>query len=153
MNTLTTTQELDSARNFYRGQKLPKAALKIMDAATAELKNSAATSPALQPGGLAPDFILPGVDGRSVRLYTELERGPVVLVFNRGGWCPYCKIHLRGFLLGILYLLILLVVWGACGAIAWYVAPEDRRWTFLWLAFLLLGPLSRLSFLPPRFCF
>ena len=97
MNTLTTTQELDSARNFYRGQKLPKAALKIMDAATAELKNSAATSPALQPGGLAPDFILPGVDGRSVRLYTELERGPVVLVFYRGGWCPYCKIHLRGF--------------------------------------------------------
>lgn len=55
--------------------------------------------------------------------------------------------------LGILYLLILLVVWGACGAIAWYVAPEDRRWTFFWLAFLLLGPLSRLSFLPPRFCF
>jgi peroxiredoxin len=32
-----------------------------------------------------------------VRLYTELKRGPVVLVFYRGGWCVYCKIHLRGF--------------------------------------------------------
>ena len=97
MNTLTTTQELDSTRNLYRDQKLPKAALKIMDAATAELVNNAAVSHALQPGDIAPDFILPNVDGRSVRLYSELERGPVVLVFYRGGWCPFCNIHLRGF--------------------------------------------------------
>jgi peroxiredoxin len=97
MSTLTTTQELNSARNFYRSQKIPKLALKIMDAATAELENNAAAYLALQPGDIAPDFILPDVDGRSVRLYSELERGPVVLVFYRGGWCPYCKIHLRGF--------------------------------------------------------
>jgi peroxiredoxin len=97
MDILTTTQELDSARNFYRGQKIPKPALKIMDAAMAELENNAVASRALKPGDIAPDFILPDVDGRSVRLYTELEQGPVVLVFYRGGWCPYCKIHLRGF--------------------------------------------------------
>jgi peroxiredoxin len=97
MNTLTTTQELDSTRNLYRDQKLPKLALEIMDAATAELVNNAAVSHALQPGDIAPDFILPEVDGRSVRLYSELQRGPVVLVFYRGGWCPFCNIHLRGF--------------------------------------------------------
>ena len=96
MSTFTTTQEIDSARNFYRGQKIPKPALDIMDAATAELEDNAAACHALQPADIAPDFILPDVDGRSVRLYTELERGPVVLVFYRGGWCPYCKIHLRG---------------------------------------------------------
>lgn len=97
MNTLTTTQELDSARNFYRGQKIPKPALEIMDAATTELEKKAAANHALQVGDIAPDFILPNVDGRSVRLYTELDQGPVVLVFYRGGWCPYCNIHLRGF--------------------------------------------------------
>src|SRR5271165_825240 len=97
MNILTTTQELDSARILYRDHKLPKAALKIMDAATAELENNAVASHALQLGDIAPDFILPDVDGRSVRLYTQLKQGPVVLVFYRGGWCPYCKIHLRGF--------------------------------------------------------
>ena len=97
MNAPTTTQELDSARNLYRDQKLPKPALEIMDAATAELENNAAASHALQPGDIAPDFILPNVDGRSVRLYSELERGPVVLVYYRGGWCPFCNIHLRGF--------------------------------------------------------
>ena len=97
MDTLTTTQELDTTRNLFRFEKLPKPALAIMDAAAAELENNAAASHALQPGAIAPDFILPNVDGRSMRLYTELERGPVVLVFYRGGWCPFCNIHLRGF--------------------------------------------------------
>jgi len=96
MNTLTTTQELASTRNLLRNEKLPKSALAIMDAVTAELENNAANH-ALQPGDIAPDFILPNADGRSMRLYTELERGPVVLVFYRGGWCPFCNIHLRGF--------------------------------------------------------
>ena len=97
MKPLTTTQELDATRALYRDQKLPKTALEIMDAATADLENNAAASHALQPGDIAPDFILPNVDGSSVRLYSELEEGPVVLVFYRGGWCPYCNIHLRGF--------------------------------------------------------
>lgn len=93
----TTTQEMDAARNYYRGESIPKPALKIMDAATAELETSGTAAGALKPGDTAPDFILPNVNGRSVRLYTELERGPVVVVFYRGGWCPYCNIHLRGF--------------------------------------------------------
>lgn len=97
MKPPTTTQELESARNFYRGNKIPGPALEIMDAATEELQRSAAASRAIKTGDAAPDFILPNVDGRIVRLYTELEGGPVVLVFYRGGWCPYCNIHLRGF--------------------------------------------------------
>ena len=97
LKPLTTTQELDATRALYRDHKLPKSAMEIMDAATADLENNDAASRALQPGDTAPDFILPNVDGRSVRLYSELEEGPVVLVFYRGGWCPYCNIHLRGF--------------------------------------------------------
>ncbi len=97
MNTLTTTQELEATRNLFRNDKLPKPAVEIFDAARAELERSAAASHALQAGATAPDIILPNVDGRSVRLYTELQRGPVVLVFYRGGWCPFCSLHLRGF--------------------------------------------------------
>lgn len=47
--------------------------------------------------------------------------------------------------LGILTILMLLVIWGLCGWIAWIVAPEDRRWTFFWLTFLLFGPLGILA--------
>jgi peroxiredoxin len=52
-------------------------------------------SPGLQVGAEAPDFTLADADGRRVRLYRELVRGPVVLVFFRGAWCPYCNMHLR----------------------------------------------------------
>ncbi|CAH2604603.1 Redoxin domain-containing protein [Rhodovastum atsumiense] len=47
------------------------------------------------PGTPAPDFILPDQDGREVSLSRELGRGPVVLTFFRGGWCPFCTITLR----------------------------------------------------------
>jgi NAD(P)-dependent dehydrogenase (short-subunit alcohol dehydrogenase family) len=48
----------------------------------------------VKPGALAPDFMLPDAQGRCVRLQTLLRQGPVVLVFYRGGWCPYCNLHL-----------------------------------------------------------
>ena len=52
---------------------------------------------ALGVGETAPDFELPGVDGRPVRLASLLERGPVVLTFYRGAWCPYCNTQLRDY--------------------------------------------------------
>ncbi len=97
MPALTTTQEIDAARHRYRTGKIPADTLKVMDAATSQLAASGAVNNALTVGDLAPDFILPDVHGGTVRLYTALERGPVVLVFYRGGWCPYCNLHLRGF--------------------------------------------------------
>jgi peroxiredoxin len=30
-----------------------------------------------------------------VRLADRLERGPVVLIFYRGAWCPFCNLQLR----------------------------------------------------------
>lgn len=33
--------------------------------------------------------------GKEVSLYDELEKGPVVIVWYRGGWCPYCNLQLQ----------------------------------------------------------
>lgn len=41
-------------------------------------------------GDLAPDFTLEDQSGRQVTLSAEVEMKPVVLVFYRGYWCPYC---------------------------------------------------------------
>lgn len=65
----------------------------VMDKAAADLA-AAMPSPGLEVGDEAPDFSLPNALGRRVRLYHELARGPVVLVFFRGAWCPYCNMHL-----------------------------------------------------------
>lgn len=39
----------------------------------------------------APDFKAKNQEGKTVHLYDELKKGPVVLVFYRGQWCPYCN--------------------------------------------------------------
>ena len=47
--------------------------------------------------GDVQDFILMDSHGRPVRLQSFLERGPAVISFYRGGWCPYCNVELREF--------------------------------------------------------
>jgi peroxiredoxin len=45
-------------------------------------------------GDRAPEFTLPDQLRRQVTLAGELEQGPVVLIFYRGEWCPYCNLML-----------------------------------------------------------
>ena len=44
------------------------------------------------PGAAFPDFMLPSTKGLLVSLREELARGPVVLTFFRGEWCPFCEL-------------------------------------------------------------
>ena len=50
-----------------------------------------------QVGEPAPDFSLPDHTGGELRLSALLRSGPVVLIFYRGAWCPYCNLQLRTF--------------------------------------------------------
>ena len=51
----------------------------------------------LAVGDLAPEFNLKNEIGESVSLKESLKEGPVVLVFYRADWCPYCTKHLAEF--------------------------------------------------------
>ncbi len=44
---------------------------------------------------MAPDFSISDIQGNKFNLKNEVKTGPVVLVFYRGGWCPFCNIQLR----------------------------------------------------------
>jgi peroxiredoxin len=48
-----------------------------------------------ETGSPMPDFELPDQDGRLVSLNSLLFQGPLVLSFNRGHWCPWCRLELR----------------------------------------------------------
>lgn len=48
-------------------------------------------------GDLMPPFLLPDDSGHLVDLGSFLERGPVVVSFNRGHWCEYCQLELLAF--------------------------------------------------------
>lgn len=57
----------------------------------------AATKIAIAEGDTAPDFALPDENGERVRLASLLRAGPVVVIFFRGEWCPYCNNQLKEF--------------------------------------------------------
>ena len=44
---------------------------------------------------MAPDATLTNFNGESVQLSSLWQEGPVVLMWYRGGWCPYCNIQLQ----------------------------------------------------------
>ncbi|XOV94623.1 MAG: peroxiredoxin family protein [Bacteroidota bacterium] len=46
-------------------------------------------------GDKAPDFTLNDQLGKPVNLFQKLKEGPIVLMWYRGGWCPYCNITLH----------------------------------------------------------
>ncbi|MDP5272580.1 peroxiredoxin-like family protein [Chengkuizengella axinellae] len=51
----------------------------------------------LKVGEIVPDFTLKNAVGQEVHLYEELSKGPVILKFYRGEWCPYCNLELRSY--------------------------------------------------------
>ena len=71
--------------------------LELMDITTADLVASGIAERATGVGDTAPGFTLPDATGDDVHLADLLARGPVVLTFYRGGWCPYCNLELRAY--------------------------------------------------------
>jgi peroxiredoxin len=64
------------------------------DRLVARLASGEAGAPAPKPGDPMPPFMLPSDLGTLVRLDELLGRGPVVVSFNRGHWCPLCRLEL-----------------------------------------------------------
>ena len=52
-------------------------------------------SPGLNVGDIAPDFTLKNAFGKKVKLSNVLKKGPVILSFYRGAWCPFCNLQLH----------------------------------------------------------
>ena len=97
---MTTTSTIaEQVADFHRTSagQLPA---EVAEAFAAEQRDlAAAGEPAgvAQPGTRLPDGKLLDVAGQPTTL-TEARSGkPAVIVFYRGGWCPYCSIALRAY--------------------------------------------------------
>jgi peroxiredoxin len=64
----------------------------IVDGMVNRLAQAGAGASAPSPGETMPSFVLPDENGRLVSLGELLQKGPVVVSFLRGHWCPYCRI-------------------------------------------------------------
>jgi len=64
------------------------------EVSVAELRASDFTAHVLGLGDRFPDMVLPNAEGDLVAIAELLRRGPVVVTFFRGIWCPYCRLML-----------------------------------------------------------
>ncbi len=95
-NQPTLTQQLADFKAAFKQRAVPER-LAMMEKATADLKAGGIEQRALQVGDCAPRLALTDALGASVALESLWHDGPLVLVFYRGAWCPYCNLELRAW--------------------------------------------------------
>ena len=59
-----------------------------------DIHDSAEHVQPLMVGMKAPDFTVRDVENQVFEFKADAQSKPVVLTFFRGGWCPYCNLHL-----------------------------------------------------------
>ena len=94
--TTTIAEQVADHHRASAGQLPPD----VADAFAAEQRGLAtADGPARKaaPGDRMPDGNLLDVAGQPTTLAAALGSRPGVIVFYRGGWCPYCNIALRTY--------------------------------------------------------
>lgn len=96
---MTLQAKLDAFKADFKAGKAPYFAPKeihpVMERATAELIASGQAGRALKAGDRAPIFTLNDPDGNPVSSSTLLAKGPLIISFYRGVWCPYCNLELQ----------------------------------------------------------
>ncbi|HXB46414.1 MAG TPA: redoxin domain-containing protein [Streptosporangiaceae bacterium] len=91
---MSLEDELEARRQRAYAQRSPEER-KVRAAAVTAVANAQTAERALGEGEPIPRFQLPSIEGGLADAGLLLERGPLVISFYRGGWCPYCNIELR----------------------------------------------------------
>ena len=89
----TLQSQLDAKRRDFTA-KAPPERVAAYEAGIDAVSASGIYQRAKKTGDRAPDFTLKNSAGQDVRLADLLAKGPVVLTWYRGGWCPYCNLAL-----------------------------------------------------------
>lgn len=90
MSLKDRTRELDTAEMAA----LNIEDLKLIQQADREVIGGGLYETAVSAGNAAPGFSLLNQDEQSIALSDLLGAGPLVLSFNRGSWCGYCRLEL-----------------------------------------------------------
>ena len=91
---MTTLREQTDAK-IAAGRKAKPEFMEGVDEIINEAKIKDLANKAIQINQQAPRFELPDQEGKQILLDDLLAKGPVVITFYRGDWCPYCNLQLR----------------------------------------------------------
>ena len=78
-------------------QRLPAEVLAAFASDQTALAASGIRADAVVVGDAIAPFALPDATGKTRTLDELTAQGPAVIVFYRGGWCPYCNLTLRTY--------------------------------------------------------
>ncbi|HEY6792196.1 MAG TPA: peroxiredoxin-like family protein [Trebonia sp.] len=78
-------------------ERLPGDVVAVFDQSIQDLLEQGVPSGALTVGDTLEPFALDDATGTPVTLDQLVAAGPAVIVFYRGGWCPYCNLALRTY--------------------------------------------------------
>ncbi len=80
---------------WYR--RVPAERQEIIQRHIEQLRNGAIARTMLKAGDPAPAIVLGNAKGETLDVGTLLKKGPVIVTFYRGGWCPFCNLELKAF--------------------------------------------------------
>lgn len=86
---LLLAHKLERLREFW-GKRIAPEDEELMERHIHYLRESGAMEGILQPGDQAPAFQLSNQRNEIISSTDLLNRGPLVVSFYRGSWCPYC---------------------------------------------------------------
>jgi len=94
---VTTIAEQVKEVNATAASRLPEQVVAVFAADQAALAAVGVPAGAIAVGDTLSPFALPDATGQTRTLEELTAEGPAVIVFYRGGWCPYCNVALRTY--------------------------------------------------------
>ena len=92
-----TIQEQSDQLQAASAGRIPAEVLEIFARDRTVLHERGKPADAVSAGDVLQDFTLPDATGKDVSVSELVADGPAVLVFYRGGWCPYCNLALHQY--------------------------------------------------------
>ncbi|KAI1098341.1 AhpC-TSA-domain-containing protein [Jackrogersella minutella] len=91
---MSISEQLNAVTEQFSGA--PEEIRGPITAARLDFAKSFDVNGAIQPGQKLPAFSLPDSLNKTISSSDLLAKGPLLITFYRGGWCPYCNIALHG---------------------------------------------------------
>ncbi len=88
--------EINAQLNKTFAEKMPKEVVQLYNKNIKDLKDSGIEKRSLKVGDNAPEAEVT-IGGEKLPLKSVYGRGPLVLKFYRGGWCPYCVAEMKHY--------------------------------------------------------
>jgi peroxiredoxin len=94
---MTTIAEQVNEVKAVAASRLPVEVVAVFESDQAALNAGGVPAGAVSVGDTLAPFALSDATGQARTLKELTVGGPAVIVFYRGGWCPYCNVTLRSY--------------------------------------------------------